>query len=207
MDQETTIGRAALTVINGGMDSSTRSEKQQIAKPVIRLPETVEEAKALRAWAEAQDDRPRPASILQITKHLTFMAATLPSKGISDDDGKMRVAVYSKILGEFSNDALAYMARRACSELDWFPTPRWCLETVQQYRPPATEKDHALALCHRFFQGKFEDFIFALEHGTADQALVDSVPLQWQKIAMERGYLRWINEEGRYVIRRKVIGA
>lgn len=169
------------------------------------MPETVEQAKALAAWAESHDDRPKAASPLQLTKHLTFMAATLPSKAQDEESGKMRFAVYSSILGEYSNEALAYMARRACAELDWFPTPRWCLEAVQQYRPPATEKDEALTLCHRFWQGRFEDFIFDLERGIAEQETVDAVPLQWRKIAMERGFLRWIEEERRYVIRRKII--
>lgn len=205
MDQETTIGKVALTLVAGGMDSSTPASKLGLAKPPICMPETVEQAKALAAWAEAFDDRPRPASPLQLTKHLTFMAATLPSKAQDDESGKMRFAVYSSILGEYSNDALAYMARRACTELDWFPTPRWCLEAVQQYRAPATEKEEALMLCHRFWQGRFEDFIFDLERGIADQETVDAVPLQWRKIAMERGFLRWIEEERRYVIRRKII--
>ena len=115
------------------------------------------------------------------------------------------VSTIVSLLGEYGNDALAYMARRACAELDWFPTPRWGLETVQQYRAPASEKDQALALCHRFWQGRFEDFIALLKADTATQADVDAVPMQWRKIAMERGHLRWIEEEKRYVIRRPVI--
>lgn len=196
-----TIGKAALTLIEGGMDSSTPATKPLMAKPTIRLPETVDEAKALRVWADAQDERPRPASPLQITKHLTFLGATLPSKAQDDTSGKMRFAVYSSILSDYSNEALAYMARRACAELDWFPSPRQCLELVQQYRPPVTEKDEALSLCHRFWQGRCEDFFFDLEHGAADQETVDAVPLQWRKIAMERGFLRYMPNENRFVIR------
>ena len=169
------------------------------------MPETVEEAKALRAWAESCDDRPQPASPLQITKHLTFLGATLPSKTQDDDSGKMRFAVYSSILADYTNEALAYMARRACAELNWFPTPRQCLDILRDYRPPQTDKDQALALCHHFWQGKFEDFILALETDTADQEMVDTVPLRWRKIAMERGFLRYFADEDRYVIRRKVI--
>lgn len=201
-----TIGKAALSLV-AGMGSSTPSGKSLVAKPTIRLPETVEECRALKLWAEAQDDRPQPASTPQIAKHLAFMSATLPSKATDDDSGKMRVAVYSRILGDFSNDALAYMARRVCAELDWFPTPRQCLEILRDYREPPTEKDEALSLCHRFWQGRFEDYIAALQAGEMDQEAIDSAPLQWRKIAMERGYLLWIPDEQRYVIRRKVIEA
>ncbi|WP_084733014.1 hypothetical protein [Sphingobium chungbukense] len=178
-----------------------------MSKPDIRLPETVEECFALKVWADAQDDRPAPASPLQITKHLTFMAATLPSKSTDDESGKMRVAVYSKILGAYSNEALAYMARRACSEMQWFPTPRQCLELVRQYQPPVSEKVEALALCHRFWEGKFDDFIFELEQGIAQQEMIDAAPLNWRKIAMERGFLRWVPEGDRYMIRHKLVGA
>lgn len=173
-----------------------------MAKPAIRLPETVEEAKYLKIWAEAQDTRPVPASPLQITKHLTFLGATLPSKAQDDASGKMRFAVYSSILSDFSNEALAYMARRACAELDWFPTPRQCLELANQYRPPVSERDEALSLCHHFWQGRFEEFIFNLEHGLSDQETVNAVPHRWRMIAMERGYLRFMPEDRTFVIRR-----
>ncbi len=129
------------------------------------------------------------------------MAATLPSKSVDDESGKKRVAVYSAILGEFSNDAIAYMARRACAELDWFPTPRQCLNMLQDYRPPATEKQQALQLCYRFWQGRFEDFILALKTDTIDQDAVDTVPGQWKRIAVEQGYLIYLPEEGRYLLR------
>lgn len=197
-----TIGKAALTVLRGGMGSSTHSGKRQIAKPPIRLPETIEEVKALQAWAESVDDRPRPASPLQITRHLTFMAATLPSKSQDDESGKMRFAVYSSLLGGYSDAALAYMARRACKELDWFPTPRWCLDVVQQYRPIPSDKDQALALCHQFWQGRFEDFFSDLESGIAEQETVDTVPLRWRRIALERGFLKWDEDGRRYALRR-----
>jgi hypothetical protein len=202
-----TIGKAALTVITGGMGSSTPVARPQTGKPVIRQPETMEEARALKAWAESIDDRPTPATPMQITKHLTFLAATLPSRAQDDDTGKMRFAVYSSILSEFSNDALAFMARKACERLDWFPTPKQCLDILRDYPQPGSEKERALALCHRFWQGKFEDWIALIASGDATQGHVDSVNSRWQAIAMEQGYLRWIPERQAFVIRRKVLSA
>lgn len=195
------IGKAALTLIEGGMDSSTPATRQQITSPVIRLPETVDEARTLKAWADAQGEGQAPASPLQITKHLTFIGATLPSKAQDDTSGKMRFAVYSSLLADYSNEALAYMARRACAELDWFPTPRQCLSLLDDYRPPVSDKDQALALCHRFWQGRFEDFTAAITDGSADQAMIDAAPIRWRRIAMERGLLRYDAECEGYVIR------
>lgn len=200
-----TLGKAALTVIEGGMDSSTLATKPQSDRPVVRAPETVDEARALKVWAESIDDRPTPATPMQITKHLTFLAATLPSRAQDDETGKMRFAVYSSILCEFSNDALAFMARKACATLDWFPTPKQCLDLLREYPQPGSEKERVLALCHRFWQGKFEGWIALIASGEATQADIDSVGQRWQAIAMEKGYLRWIEDEQRYVIRRAVL--
>jgi len=159
----------------------------------------------LKAWADAQDDTPPPASASQLARHIEYIAATLPRQSVDDEAGEKRTAVYTSLLSGFSNRALAYMARKACETLDWFPTPRQCLEILQGYNAPPSEKDTALALCHRFWQGKFEDWIAAVKDGNVDQETIDNAPLQWRKIAMERGFLRWIEEECRYVIRRKII--
>lgn len=114
----------------------------------------------------------------------------------------MRFAVYSRLLGEYSNDALAYMARNACTKCDWFPTPRQCLEILSEYRPPTSEKQTALMLCHSFWQGQFEEFILMLRMGCATQELVDGVKERWRLIAMERGYLRHM-EDGSFIIRKR----
>jgi len=198
--REMQIGAAALQAIGNLMGSEQSSAKLQVAKPIIRPPESEEECRALKAWADSIDDRPQPATPSQIARHLEFMSATLPSRNIDEETGRMRFAVYSRLLGEYSNDALAYMARNACTKFDWFPTPRQCLEILAEYRPAASEKERALMLCHSFWQGRFEDFITALKSGDATQEMVDAVNKQWRFIAMERGFLRHM-PDGSFIIR------
>jgi len=200
-----TIGKAILSVIEGGLTASPLpSEKSLIAKPIIRLPETVEECRSLKEWADAQPDGVPPASTSQLARHLEYLAVTLPRQAADDESGEKRTAVYARILGGYSNHALAYMARKACETLNWFPTPKQCLDILETYRPPQTEKDGALALCHRFWQGRFEDWHAAVRDGSADQATIDGAPKQWRMIAMERGLLRLL-EDGSFVLRRKII--
>lgn len=203
------IGASAITALHNVshelMVSPLPSGRSLQAKPDIRLPETIDEARALKEWADAQSDTPTPASINQLARHLEYLAVTLPRQGADDETGEKRTAVYARLLGSYSNDALAFMSRRACETLNWFPTPKQCLDILATYRAPASEKDQALTLCHRFWQGRFEDFIALLKRGEASQDNVDAVPRQWRAIAMEQGYLRWIGEEERYVIRRPVI--
>lgn len=204
------IGKAAFSALNAAQEltaSPPPAGRSLIAKPIIRLPETDDEARALKVWAMSQDDAPIVASPGQLSRHLEFMAATLPTKALDEEGGKKRVAVYARILGDYSNGALAYMTRKACETLDWFPTPRQCLDILREYRDPATDRDKALTLCHRFWQGRFEGFIAALKAGTATDADVDAAPANWRAIAMEQGHLRWINEQERYVIRCPVLAA
>lgn len=194
------IGKVVLKVVNEWTDSPQPSEMSLVAKPEIRLPTTAEEARALAAWAETPEPLPELATIQEISRHLAFIAATLPSRSQDEEGGKMRVAVYSRILGEFTNHALTFMARRACETLDWFPTPRQCLDILREYRQPNTERSHARALLHQFAQQQFEAFMERLREREASMTEIDAVPDQWRRIAVERGYLRYAKSGG-YEIR------
>lgn len=143
-------------------------------------------------------DIPVAATNDQITRHLAFLASTLPSKNIDDDAGKMRFAVYVSMLRGFSDDALAHMARRVCETLDWFPTPRQCLELAKEFRPAPTEKWTALIDCNRFDQSAFEAWIDAI--GPAEPDL--DVPAHWIEIALTRTLLRRL-DDGQIVTRER----
>jgi hypothetical protein len=131
-----------------------------------------------------------------MTRHISFMAATLPSKSIDDLSGKMRVAVYHSLLAGHSNEALAYMARRACETLDWFPTPRQCLDLLAEYRPPESPQSAALRLCHDYTHETFDRWLTNMRAGQP----IGDVPDQWKRIAVEQGVLRRLSD-GSYVNR------
>lgn len=114
----------------------------------------------------------------------------------------MRAAVYAAILSDFTNDALAFMARRACETLDWFPTPRQCLEILREWQEPVSAKERANSLCLSYWQGRFDQFVTALEDGSATMFDVEKAPDRWRRIAEDRGLLRRM-DDGSYVIRAK----
>lgn len=151
-------------------------------------------------WAETQSPRPEPATESQISRHLSFIAATLPSKNQDEESGQQRVTVYATLLRGYSNGAMAFMARRACATLDWFPTPRQCIDILNQYREPPTDRDLALSYCHSFGQAQFEAFLASFEARQATNTTIAAVPEQWRRIAMERGYLR-LMPDGGFIIR------
>jgi len=162
---------------------------------------TVSECDELREIALAMPTEHIPAASSELAKQLQFIRATLPTQNSDEVAGQMRTAVYARILGGYTKEALSYMTQRVCRELDWFPTPRQCLAILADYRPPATRKDRALLLCANHTQAKFDEWIAALRNGEAELA---GKPERWLRIATERGYLRCI--DGEYVQRQTTNG-
>lgn len=180
-------------------DLSQHSAKPLI-DPEIKLPQTVDECRDLRAWAEQQPAQWPAVQINELTRHIEFMAATLPSKNLDAETGRKRVAVYARILSGYSERAIAFLALRSCQTLEWFPTPSQCLEILAEYRDPPTRRDQALLMCQKFTQSEFEAFIAKLRAGDGNQELLASVPERWKLIAVEMGILRFI-ENGQFAIR------
>lgn len=178
-------------------DPATASVQPSAKCPGLRLPTTDEECNALRERAQtSQPERPAAATIDQLARHLEFMAAALPSKGLDEMSGKRKAAVYASILGGQSNEALAYMARTACMTLDWFPTPRQCLDIIADYRPPVSDQEVAIRLCQDYTSNQFDRWIANLTDGQP----VGDVPEQWKRIAVEQGAMRRLSD-GSYVSR------
>lgn len=167
------------------------------------MPETEEECRALKAWAEETGEPVPTASVEQISRHLEFLAATLPSKNVDDTTGKMRFSVYYRMLSGYSDRALAYMSRKVCERHDWFPTPHQCLEILEGYHEPPSPQATALAYCRHFWAERLDNFLDTLKAGTCLQEMIDGVPDQWRRIAAEQGYLRRM-PDGSYVVRNRV---
>lgn len=158
---------------------------------------TVAECDELRSMALAMPIENVPVETRELAKQLQFIEATLPSKNTDEQSGQMRTAVYARILGGYTKEALSYMTERVCKELDWFPTPRQCLEILERYTPPPSKKDKALRICLNHATERFDDFISKL-HCSEPVELSDK-PERWLRIAVERGYLRFV--DGEYIIR------
>lgn len=154
----------------------------------------------MREWADSQPDGPDPITPERLGEHLSFMSAALPRQAQDKSGGERKLTVYAAIIGKFSDQAIAFMARRACETLNWFPTPNQCLDILEAYSAAPGERDKALGYCQRFWQGRLEAFLASLKAGNADQAAVDEVPRQWRLIAMEKGYLRQL-DDGSFIIR------
>lgn len=158
---------------------------------------TVAECDELRSMALAMPVENIPVETKELAKQLQFIEATLPSKNTDEQSGQMRTAVYARILGGYTKEALSYMTERVCKELDWFPTPRQCLAILEEYTAPTSKKDRALRICLNHTQARFDEFVMSLHCGEPVELL--DKPERWLRIAVERGYLRFAN--GEYTIR------
>jgi hypothetical protein len=189
-------------IVSQMLVSGTAGAARLTECPGLVRPTSDEECAALREWAENTPVAVQPpATNDQIAKHLAFMASALPAKGVDDLTSQMRFAVYTSLLGGTSNKALAHMARRACETLDWFPTPRQCLDLIAEYRPLEPDQDVALRLCQDYTTEQFEGWITNVIDGQP----IGDVPEQWMRIAVEQGAMRRLGD-GRYVSRAQYYG-
>jgi hypothetical protein len=155
---------------------------------------TVSECDELRELALAMPTEHIPAAPSELAKQLQYIRATLPTQNTDEQAGQMRTAVYARLLGGYTKDALSYMTERVCRELNWFPTPRQCLAILAAYRPRPTRKDKALAICAAHNQARFDEWIMALR--TGGDADLATVPQSWLRIAETQGHLRYV--DGKY---------
>lgn len=170
--------------------------------PPLRMPSSADEAQALAEWAASVPAVAEPISRDELIRKLEFMQSVLPSRAVDLRTGKDRVAVYVSRLIRFSEAAAAHMARRACDELHWFPTVRWCVEAAESHGGEQVDRKTALALVARYRQAAMNDWIVRLRRGELSQADVDAATPRWKDIAETQGLLRK-TETGAFVLRGK----
>lgn len=158
---------------------------------------TIAECDELRSVALAMPMENIPVETRELAKQLQFIEATLPSKNTDEQSGQMRTAVYARILGGYTKEAISYMTERVCKELDWFPTPRQCIEILDSYTPRSSKRDKALQICANHTQSRFDEFIMSLRCG--EPVELKDKPERWLRISETQGYLRFV--DGEYVVR------
>ena len=189
--------QGALATIQAAMDEQTALPQpfgtSRMDRLMSRSDLTVAECDELRAIALAMPEEHAPIESRELARQLQFIEATLPSKNTDEQSGQMRTAVYARIRGGYSKEALSYMTQRVCRELDWFPTPHQCLDILADYNPPVSRKDKALRICANHTQARFDEFIEALRK--KDKVDLTDKPERWLRIATEQGYLKFTDDQ------------
>lgn len=126
--------------------------------------------------------------------------AILPRKAEDDVRGELRFAIYRRMIGHATKDAISFMVETAISELEWFPSPKQCLEILARWQRNDGEvqrRASAAKMVRDEQRARFDDTLAALERREMDQAAIDALPRRMREIAAERGYLRR-HDDGQY---------
>lgn len=191
MENHYTAGEAVEMVLAGLTVEMDSSELATASSNVPRLDDR--RMAELEAVANAPLPRPVPCDASHFAKCMRSLSL-LPSRADDETKGELRLAIYQRMLGHHPNEAISYLVERALSELNWFPTPKQCLDILADWRAPVSEDRRRRDLAIRLIAGerrlRFEDAMAALERRELDGEALDALPQRWKLIAVERGFLR-----------------
>lgn len=178
-------------------DAAGSSEPATTSLPAIRLDD--QRLQQLTIIADSPLPAPIPCDAEEFAKLMRTMS-TMPSRADDDDTGKLRLAVLRRVIGHYPREALAFLVERAITTLDWFPTPKQCLDILSgwQRSDDATQRrDSARRMVRAERKARFDDMMTALERREVGQAGIDALPGRMREIAAERGFLR-LHDDGVY---------
>jgi hypothetical protein len=126
----------------------------------------------------------------------------LPSRADDELTGKLRLNIYHRMMGQYPRAAIAYMVETALSTLDWFPTPKQCLDILAGWldHDAVVHKRRtvmAASAVRQERQARLNDVMDALYRRDLDQEQIDALPDQMKVIGAERGFLR-LHDDGVY---------
>ena len=151
----------------------------------------------LEAVANTPLPRREPCDPAHFAKCMRSLSL-LPSRADDETKGELRLAIYQRMLGNYPNGAISYLVERALAELNWFPSPKQCLDILADWREPITEERRRRDLAINLIAGekrmRFEDAMEALERRELSGAELEALPQRWKLIAVERGFLRDTHE-------------
>lgn len=128
------------------------------------------------------------------------MDAALPSKNNDALTGNLKYAAYYAILGEYSQNAISFLARRAIETQQWFPTVKTCLEILKDWDPPTDTNSELVRKTRTEIEARFKQVMIALDEGKMTQSEFDQLSDRWKQIAETKGLVR-IDKEGNYFVR------
>lgn len=126
--------------------------------------------------------------------------AILPRKAEDDVRGELRFALYRRMIGHATKDAISFMVETALSELEWFPSPKQCLDILARWQRNDGEvqrRASAATMVRDEQRARFDDTLAAMERRELDQAAIDALPRRMRSIGAERGFLR-LHDDGVY---------
>lgn len=192
-----TIG-AALPAIQAGEVSETGFRP---LAPTTLLPIRLDDQRLTELAIIAESPLPAllPCDGEEFTKLIMTMG-TMARRADDETTGKLRLAILRRVIGQYPREAIAYMVETAITTLEWFPSPKQCLDILAGWKrndEAVQAKASAVASVRAERLARFDDVMSALERREVDQAGIDALPERVRAIGMERGFLR-LHDDGVY---------
>lgn len=124
----------------------------------------------------------------------------LPRRADDEVKGELRAHLYRRMIGHFPREAISFLAEQSLATLDWFPSPKQCLDILASWirNDEAVQRKTAAARMVRSErQARFDAVLASLERRELDQGAIDALPQRMQIIGEERGFLR-LHDDGVY---------
>lgn len=209
------IGQHLPALTGATVSSGQLTTGQVLTLSEIRnLPAELSEAQlaAVEATARARLPELSPCDQTAFGAIIRTMRAALPMRAMDETSGKLLVATYYRMLGNWPREAISYLAERAVAECKWFPTIAECRDILADWErtdEPKRAKDAANGLIEsraaRAERERFhekEEFLRRLRAGAVTQAEVDAAPRWFVDIAECQGLLTRDGE--RFLLRVKL---
>ncbi|AOR76325.1 hypothetical protein BES08_05785 [Novosphingobium resinovorum] len=158
---------------------------------------------AVQALAAAPLPAPEPCDAQHFNQCLRVLLANLPKRNSDDISGKLLISTYQKKLGNLPKDQISFIADRAITECEWFPSIAECLRLAEGWErndDAVRVRREATVAARWERQARFEEMMARLAAGDVDQSEIDGLPVSWLEVAETRGHLRR-EDGGRYTSR------
>lgn len=124
------------------------------------------------------------ASTEEIGKLMATMASTLKRARTEHDQGRLKVAVYVRMLQHLPHDALKFAAHRALATLEWMPSPAELLKLAEQYAAPEhLAHGRARVMAARRTQRLFEETLRKAKDRTLTHEELQALPDHTARVA------------------------
>lgn len=135
----------------------------------------------------------------EFDKIIVAMAVVLKKPNVSHDQGRLKIGVYRKVLGNLSLTALTSAANTALQTLEWMPTPAELLRLSEGHRGEA-QRLHARASVLRRNRGQriHEETILALRVQRLSHDDLQNLPERTAQIAETQGLILTMSDGTRH---------
>lgn len=189
------------TIETGSSAPSTRRFSDLDLSVLERIPARLSDG--LMAHLEVIANFPLPAEDACDDAHFAKVMRSMSILARRSDDevtGKLRINLYQRMLGGYSDEAISYLCEQSLAKFTFFPSVAECLKILAAWPNRTLAKqarDKATNALRHERQTRMEETMMALMKGELDGEAIAALPEGIRSIALTRGLI-WDDGDGQY---------